>query len=299
MEFNNMNQYGNVGMGYGYGGYYPGAPMVQYPMPFKQNNPSLTQEEMKMIQQVAPDKLDITISQTDSLRAICNHKDGTGSKVYELADGSGDVYCPICQCRWDPYNATKEEAKEIVNKLISLMQNAKWVGDYGVNLIRDYFPLIPLLEKFPDLYEVAMKQFNKYCTANGYGTANDAAVYANYNNIMGFGGVQNYAPNPYNQQYAYGAQPQYGAPNPQYGYNGYQPAPGYGYGQPQPGNPYGAPAGYQGAPMTNPMDVNNGMSYQGQPQGYQPQYGAPNPNQGAVIKDTPDGTTTSENKVQL
>ena len=51
--------------------------------------------------------------------------------------------------------------------------------------------------------------------------------------------------------------------------------------------------------MTNPMDVNNGMTYQGQPQGYQPQYGAPNPNQGAVIKDTPDGTTTSENKVQL
>ena len=239
-------------------GYYGGAAMYNQPMYYNtgmitpQNNPSLTAEEMQLIKQTNPSKIDITISEVDKFRAICNHKDQNKvDRVVQIQDGTGDVFCPICNYRWNPDNLSKEEVKDICDKLIAAMQNAKWVGDYGVQLTRDYFAMIPLLEKFPDLYEYAMKQFNKYCSTNGYQSANDAAIYNQYNSLMGYSQPTYYQPQ----------QPMYGAPV---------------YNQPQQQvyqNPYvtqqQAPVA-QNATNVNPMQAN---TYMTQPQ--QPMYGAP------------------------
>ena len=245
-----MDMYNNY---YGQPNYYGGPAMYNQPMYYNtgmitpQNTPSLTAEEMKLIQQTNPSKIDITITEADKLRAICNHKDQNKvDRVAQVQDGSGDVFCPICNYRWNPENLSKEEVKEVCDKLIAAMQNAKWVGDYGVQLTRDYFAMIPLLEKFPDLYEYAMKQFNKYCSTNGYQSANDAAIYNQYNSLMGY------------------SAPAYGAPQMNYGAPQYQ--------QPVYGNPYAqqqAPVA-QNATDVNPMQAN---PYMNQPQ--QPVYGMP------------------------
>ena len=270
MDMYNNNYYGQQP------NYYGGAAMYNAPMYYNnamitpQNNPSLTAEEMKLIQTQNPSKIDISISEVDKFRAICNHKDQNKvDRVCQVQDGSGDVFCPICNYRWNPENLSKDEVKELCDKLIAAMQNAKWVGDYGVQLTRDYFAMIPLLEKFPDLYEYAMTQFNKYCSTNGYQNANDAAIYNQYNSLMGYS-----APN-----YGYG--PQYN--NPYMNQPQYQQAPVY-------GNPYAqqqAPVA-QNATDVNPMQANPYMAQQpvyGNPYMNQPQYApiAPTPGVGAPM----------------
>ena len=91
-----MDMYNNY---YGQPNYYGGPAMYNQPMYYNtgmitpQNTPSLTAEEMKLIQQTNPSKIDITITEADKLRAICNHKDQNKvDRVAQVQDGSGDVF---------------------------------------------------------------------------------------------------------------------------------------------------------------------------------------------------------------
>ena len=216
MYYNNFN-YGNGMMGMGY----PGQ-SYQYaaPMAVPQNSNALTEEEMAIIAKSAPQKLDININEVDNFRAMCTHKRNGRDMVVRCNDDSGDVFCPICGARWHPEQLTKEQVTEIVNQLISQMQNSKWVGDLNTALVRDYYPMIPLLEKFPEIYDYAMKTFNRYLNQNGYTDANDTSVYAQYNSLMGYGNT-----NPY-------MAPQYGMPT------------------------MNAPQGYYGQTQVTPSNVN-------------------------------------------
>ena len=264
----NFNTYGQPM--YGYGAAIYGQPMYYNTATITpQNNPSLTAEELKMIATQNPSKIDITITEVDKLRAICNHKDQNRiDRVVQINDGSGDVFCPLCNYRWSPENLSKEEVKELCDKLIAAMQNAKWVGDYGVQLTRDYFAMIPLLEKFPDLYEYAMKQFNKYCNTNGYNNANDAAIYNQYNSLMG------YSTPGYN--YGYAPQPQM---QPQYG-------------QPPVGNPY------MNVPQYGAINPTPGVPNAMQPN-YSPVQQQAQPTQGTTVTENANGTATSETTVKI
>ncbi len=309
-NFNNNYNYNN-GMGGYYNqpfynaGYAP-TPMIYQGGPMPQNKSSLTAEEIAILNNSNPGKFDLAISREDNIRAMCNHKKDGMDMVQQITDGSGDVYCPICQERWNPISASKEEVVDLINNIVSLMQNAKWVGDYGVELIRDYFPMIPLLKKFPDLYTAAMNQFNKYCNVNGYANANDAAIYSQYNNIMG------YVPTPsYNQPYMYnGGQVNpypnnMGTPNGQMN-GGYPNTNMYGnpYAQPNPypnnmgmpnANMYGAPTPTP-ASMSNPMQANNVPNMP--TANYAPAGAAqPQAQPSSTVTNNGDGTATSTTAV--
>ena len=224
---------------------FAGQPYVQQPMLQPQNVNAITEEEIKLIAASKPNKLDINISQEDNIRAMCTHKHNGQDVVQLINDESGDVWCPICQERWSPSRMTKEDITNAVNVIISQMQNAKWAGDLNVALVRDYFPMIPLLKKFPEIYEYSMQTFNKYASQNGYNFANEAAIYSQYNQLM------NYAPmtysNGYTQQQPMSYVPQNGMPV---------------YGQPQ--QPYmNQPMGYgQAATAVNPMQAPYGVAPQ-------------------------------------
>ena len=292
--------------------YNNGAAMYAQPMYYAttivpQNNPSLTAEEIKMIATQNPSKIDITITEVDKLRAICNHKDQNHvDRVVQINDGSGDVFCPLCNYRWSPENLSKEEVKELCDKLIASMQNAKWVGDYGIQLTRDYFAMIPLLEKFPDLYEYAMKQFNKYCNTNGYNNANDAAIYNQYNSLMGYATPNyNYAPQPQVQVMpSYGSvanlyvQPQGGPAtdvNPMQAVYGYAPQP-----QAVQAMPSYAPVAnpYMNAPQYGPINPTPGVPTAPQPTYSPAQVPQAQTPQGTTVTEN-NGTTTSETPVKI
>ena len=227
---------------------------------------ALTPEEMKELQTVAPSKLDISITKEENLASRCNHHDANGiDKAVPINDGTGDMYCPICKKRFNPINDTKEEITNYTKHIVDAMQTCKWVGDLNHPLINDYMPMIPLLEKLPDIYEYSMKNFNRYVAANNYNSANDAAIYSQYDQLMG-----NAPANPYfmyQQAPAYGQpqmQPMYGQPN-----TGYNQAPPV-YGQPQMQPMYGQPQA-----QVNPYQQQPTQAYANMPYGPGSSAGAP------------------------
>ena len=218
----------------GFGGYNYGVQPVNYNtnvMQQPQFNNALSEEEIKILQNSRPQKLDINISTEDNLRSMCTHKHNGRDMVQRINDGTGDVYCPICGERWNSDQRSKEEIEDCINTLISAMQNSKWVGDFSPALVRDYYPMIPLLKKYPEIHEYSMQQFNRYFNQNGYNYANEANVYAQFNSLNGFN------------------QPSYNYAQPQPVYGQMMAAPVYGQPQ-QPAPAYGQPA-----TMNNPMQA--------------------------------------------
>ena len=231
---------------YGYQTYMPPQNM-RVPL----NQSSLTQDEISKLKTSKPTvAFNIQISEDEHTRAMCNHYENGVSRVVRLNDGTNRCYCPICQSVWSPYQFSKEEIRQICDQLISAMQSVKYAGELTANVIREYFSMIPLIDKFPDLYDYAIKNCNSFMDQAGYNNGQDASIYAIYNSM--------FSPNMYNMT------------PPQQGYYGMPQQQGYYYNpQQQPQNPnmmsqqnmYYNPSQN---PMTNPMQIQPQQT----PQGY-------------------------------
>ena len=211
MEVNTMNMmngyYGqqdpyaaNPYMG-GQNPYFMGQPTYyNQAMQAPSNQNALTNEEIQRLRSTRPtDTLNLSVEPEEILRAMCTHKDNGRDVVQMVQDGSGDVWCPICGKRWSPEQLSLEEVTDLTNRLIGQMQNARWSGEYPQAVAREYFAMIPLLEKFPELFKYATKNFNRYMGQAGMFNAQDANIYNMYNSLFtGGAGAYGYAqPNPY------------------------------------------------------------------------------------------------------
>lgn len=273
------------GMNFGGYGWMPGfnnQPMM-YPngnIPTPTNESSLTDEEAKMLYGMRPSHaLNLSISDIDVKKGMCNHKENGHDLVQVLSDGTGDVYCPRCQERWSQNPVTKEEVQTIVDNLITQMQNVKWVGDLPMNVTREYFSIIPMLKKFPEIFDFAMKNFEKFLGARGFYNAGDASVYGMYDALAHGAGAYPY----YNYNFNGGGFNGYNG-----GYNPMAQTPMQTNGAAQPATPQMSPninpmapgmmpngyngynGGYNMAPWMNMVQPNNGGMMQ-QPMG-QPMY---------------------------
>lgn len=241
----------SMGMGY-YNGYQqPVAPMQKIAN-------VLTEEQIKKLQQNADFK--ITLTEEEVLRGICNHRTAAGDKdtlVYDPA--TGIARCTICGYQWRPVqdNESIDSIQEAVDRIVDILQTIKILYlDLPAEAAKDYFPIIPLLEKLPKLYEFAAKNFSKHEVYNWqYANANMNGIQMlnNLNNLFASGMYQYQAqpqgmyqqpfqaqpfaqPAPQPNPAAYTA-PQFGAApgvNP-FGYPGAQPNPAAAYTP----NPYG------------------------------------------------------------
>ena len=131
----------------------------------------------------------------------------------------------------------------------------------------EYFQIIPLIEKIPKLYEIAMNDFARYDNSTQFVQGGNQNPFAIFGSVVGplFGGMTGMGMGYMNQPQGYfNQQPvapqQYGAPaqfnpqaNPMYGQYQQQPAQGF----------YPQQPGFQQQPVQN--------GYQPQVQGYQPQ----------------------------
>ena len=124
------------------------------------NQNALTEEEIKKLESVESKKFDLTISEEDILRSMCTHCRNGESVAYQLNDNTGRCACPICGSIWEPRTATKENVKNLCDELIDYMQTVKWAGGLASSTVREYFTIIPLLKKFPDLFEHALNNTN-------------------------------------------------------------------------------------------------------------------------------------------
>ena len=302
---------------------YQPAGMVFNTIPTPTFTGSLSDEEIALIAQKKPNAIDLNVSQQDYLRAVCNHKHNGVDVAKRLNDGR--MWCPICQAIWDDSRVSKEEIEEACSLIEEQMQNAKWVGEFTPEFIREYFSMSEMLKKFPDIWEYAVKSYEKYRNANPYQTADESNVYNMFNSVM-YGMPYSYQQPRGYQQTPYMNQPiTQGMPTPGYAPQGYQQAP-YGqqpmgyqqapYGQ-QPMAPQGMPASQFVNPMQAPVnpqftDQANMMMQGGYyapqqsyyaPQGYQQQQAqAPQASAPAVDNNTTAdgaGNATTESSIQL
>lgn len=203
--------------------------------PQAKNTQPLTPEQIAKLRQDSA-AFDMKVEVEDIWKAACTHKEKNGqSTLIQNTDGS--FTCTICHETFKMCDSKVEDIEAAVNTIIDMLQTTKTIYlDAPNDLILQYFQIIPLLKKFPTLWDRAMKNFSVYDNASTQPLSPMGPGYS------GFGALQNLLINPY----------------------GYQPAPyaapvAPGYQQPAP-NPYGYQAPVYGAPVA--MDPNtNPMAY--------------------------------------
>ena len=178
----------------------------------------LSNEEIDSLQQNGNINFSVSVPPEEHKAALCTHIDKNGLDVVQQIAGTNKVYCPICHQSWDTTPYTKQAVVELIEKLISILQNIKWLA--GVRLPRafqrEFWVIIALLRKVPELYEYALNFINNLYNQQFYNGAMDANSNANYNLL--YNGIAAYGM----PQYYNGMPPQfagqnvmgYGMPNP-------------------------------------------------------------------------------------
>lgn len=239
-NFNNMNQNYN-----GYGMYPNNMGGTQYGQfaQAKMTQP-LTPEQMRELRSTGSG-FSLKVDPVEILRSHCTHKDNGNIALMKNPDGSST--CTVCGATFNLVDKETIEIEDITRAVIDILQSIKtYYLDIPENYVKDYFNMIPYLEKLPKFYEVAIHNFAKY--ENG-------AFLNNNNNMYGFqmlsaltspgygqmgggmmGGMpqQNMYQQPAQPQMGFVQQPAYGQPMQQQGFGSnpfggvQQPA----YGQP-------------------------------------------------------------------
>lgn len=269
-----MNQNQNVPYGMGYPGGMPmgsigGAPAFGYTPQVAPTQPNYTQpltaEEIETLR-AKHEQFSLGLTQEELLRGICFHRDATSKKETLKDNGDGSVTCLICGKTFIPTaDLLDKDVENAVQNLVDILQSVKLLYlDMPEQAAREFFQILPLIEKVPELYKLANKNFVKHENWNTYrynATPSTANIYNMLAGGYGFGG-----PAPQQAMYGMPQQPMYGAaPQPVVAPNG-MPTNGFGFGA--------------GVPMQPPV------GYTPQVSGYQYTPGATAPQQQPVVDAT-------------
>lgn len=244
--------YGNNGNFYNNGFAPMGGTGMQfngYPTPRTKQMNVLTAEEIAQLTKNT-NTFSLALTETDKLQAACTHQktDGTGDSLIEGEDGT--VQCAICGYKFKPLYApatTREVIQEAVDNICDVIQTTKLLYiDIDPAVAREFYQIIPLICKVPDLFEVAVKNYSKHENmapwSNSNKNMNTMQMFQMLNSMISGGGQM------------------------------YQQAP-----QQQPmGNMYYGQPNMMGAPMMQPggMPSNGFGSYAPQTSGFSTAYGA-------------------------
>lgn len=277
----------------------------------------LSQEDVDSLRK--NDKLfTLKVDKTELDRSICTHKyPGTNNySTDQTNDGTGDLVCRICGARFNPDSITPEKVTETVKDMDNILQTCKLLYvNIPPAVARQYFAMIPFINKLPMMYKVSLENFqrNNPQAFNNVGQVNPA------NNLLNafksvIGGGYGYGYDPYGQQNMNGYNPNMGMGigqpniynpqmnpqqpnmNPQYPYgqqnmNGYNPNMGMAMNQPMQNSQYA----YTPTPQDNPFFANGSMPVQqpnmnmNQPQQQMPTQPAPVQPQPQRQATTPQG----------
>ena len=228
-------------------------PMGGYQFNGAQNMPKvmnvLTEAEIKELQ-ANTSQFVLGLTTRESLQAACNHRtpDGMGDSLV-FDSNTGIARCTICGYEFRPVeaDASYDTIKEASDRLVDILQTIKIMyTELPAPTAREFFQIIPLIGKIPQLFEFAAKNFAKHdYNAWTYQNHNmgGAAMFNNINNLFGAG----FQPQQQPMYNPYAAQPQGFVGTP-------QPAPMAG------ANAFGYPGASQ-QPMYQPQ-VNQGYTYQ-------------------------------------
>lgn len=153
-------------------GYNTGMPNFQ-PMGYAPQQPSrpqmtnpLTPEQKELLAK-NEDAFDLKISPEEIAKAICTHKDSTTGTFACVSSPDGTVTCKICHQSFRPNDVDEEFVQKSVETIKNTLQTCKYIGvDLNNDVIRQFFAIMPYLDRVPKLYRLVNKIFNKYNQQN-------------------------------------------------------------------------------------------------------------------------------------
>lgn len=236
--------YGMPQGGYNYQGY-------QQPVPKIMN--VLTDDEIKALQQQRS-QFTLGLTEREKLQARCNHRAIGGMEDALTYDQeTGLATCTICGYKFKPVDpdASYDDIQDACDKVVDILQTSKiYYIDLPANAAAEYYQIIPLIGKIPELFKFAARNFAKHETSTwNYNNANmNGVAMLNSLNNMFQGGMGMQQP----QMMGYAPQQPMGAPAgyPQAAYYQQQPVAG--------ANAFG----FQGASQVPYQANNNGFAYQ-------------------------------------
>ena len=177
---------------------------------------ALTDDQIKMLQQQGS-TFSLGLTEKDILRAKCTHRAPDGMRDSLVFDpNTGIARCTICGYEFQPLDADTniDEVLSSVTRITDILQTIKiFFPTLPPDAVGEYFQIIPLLEKTPELFKLAVKEFGKgdinpwnYSGANMGG----AAMFANLVNSFGNG----FMPQQPTYQQQFMNQPQFTTPQP-------------------------------------------------------------------------------------
>lgn len=192
----NENYYG--GYGYNY------APQPVQQMPWTQG---LTDEEAAFLKKHAPE-FSLEITKEEMLKSYCTHKDVKTRRSTLVQNPDGTYTCTTCGETFNIVQLSPEEVESHINGTKDILQTIKFCNvGMSPEAIRAYNQFLPLLDKAPKLYEIAMREFAKVNPGGNIMPAYSNNAFAMLGNAVGGMGM-GFVPQP-----GY-AQPMYQQPQP-------------------------------------------------------------------------------------
>lgn len=125
---------------------------------------SLTDEELKNLQACKTENK-MTPSKIEKIKCRCNHRDVSGVCDSLIIDEKGFAKCKICGAEFKPISSDNDIHKlleETSKNAIDILQTIKIMyPDMPPEISDQYYGMIPLLERLPDLFEIANNNFNQ------------------------------------------------------------------------------------------------------------------------------------------
>lgn len=246
--------------GYQYNGMQQAVPKVQN---------VLTPEQIKELQQQRS-QFSLGLTEKERLQGICTHRSADGMSdtiVYDNATGIAS--CVICGYQFRPVepDTSYETIKDATDRIVDILQTIKIMyTDLPAEAAREYFQIIPLIGKIPQLFEFAAKNLSKHEMNNWSYNAHNMGGMAMLQNLSTmFGGMGMNQQPQFNNM---GMNPQFNNMNMGMGqqvpFNGYAMNPNQPVGYPNGGmmgqNPFGYAGASQQVPMGQPQMANPAMN---------------------------------------
>lgn len=134
---------------------------------------NLSEEEIKMLT-ATNEQFSLRLTQRDYYRGACNHRSADGLKDLCVTEPDGKLRCTICDYVFEPIdiNSSEQDIIEAVQLLQNILQTIKMIYiNMPAEAAREYFQIIPLLDKIPELFRIAVANFLKHENTNGWNTA--------------------------------------------------------------------------------------------------------------------------------
>ena len=144
--------------------------------------------------------LSLVPTKEEMIQAICTHRDLNTGESRLVQNDDGTVTCTMCGSTFSTLEVDQEQVKEATNVILDILQNTKALYlDIPDQVCSEYFRIIPLVKKIPDLYKVASDNFKQYEGVNPMSYEGSNNIFARYNMLTG----------PTAPQYGYGQPMQY------------------------------------------------------------------------------------------